>query len=138
MPKSPQQTQANQREIQRDVEAKDKTKKAKRNGGDGHAMQAGARRYPEPPMPQQHQRKPGKESELAPQPMYDAPYYKGSGKLEGMIAIVTGGDSGIGRAVSVLYAREGADIAVIYLSEDGDAEETKRAVEAEGRTCMLI
>jgi NAD(P)-dependent dehydrogenase (short-subunit alcohol dehydrogenase family) len=70
--------------------------------------------------------------------MYEAPGYKGSGKLKDMAAIITGGDSGIGRAVAVLYAREGADVAIIYLNEHEDAEETKRAVEKEGRKCMLI
>jgi NAD(P)-dependent dehydrogenase (short-subunit alcohol dehydrogenase family) len=71
-------------------------------------------------------------------PMFLAPDYKGSGKLEGMTAIVTGGDSGIGRAVAVLFAREGADVAVVYLSEHEDAQETRRYVEAEGRRCELI
>ena len=129
-----------QRAIQARVDRKQKGNgKAKKNGnGEAHAMQAGARRYPEPPMPAQHLKKPGKEADLDLQPMYDAPYYKGSGKLEDMVAIVTGGDSGIGRAVSVLYAREGADIAVVYLTEHEDAEKTKAAVEAEGRRCLLI
>jgi NAD(P)-dependent dehydrogenase (short-subunit alcohol dehydrogenase family) len=70
--------------------------------------------------------------------MYDAPHYKGSEKLAGKVALITGGDSGIGRAVAVLYAREGADVAVAYLNEHEDAEETKRAVENEGRRCILI
>lgn len=137
---------AKHRAIQARVDQKEKANgngkakgKSKESGnGKEHAMQAGARRYPEPPMPAQHLKKPGKEAELKLQPMYDAPYYKGSGKLEDMTAIVTGGDSGIGRAVSVLYAREGADIAIIYLEEDEDAEETRAAVEAEGRRCLLI
>ncbi|MDB5571231.1 MAG: short-chain dehydrogenase [Hyphomicrobiales bacterium] len=101
------------------------------------AMQAGARKYPEG-FPEQHLAKPGEERALDPQPMYDAPYYKGSGKLQDKAAIVTGGDSGIGRAVATLFAREGADVAVLYLNEHADAEETKRAVEKEGRRCMLI
>jgi NAD(P)-dependent dehydrogenase (short-subunit alcohol dehydrogenase family) len=101
-------------------------------------MQAGARLYPVPPLPGQHLQKPGEEAELKLQPLYDAPYYKGSGKLEDRVALITGGDSGIGRSVAVLYAREGADIAVAYLNEHEDAEETKRAVEKEGRRCILI
>lgn len=78
------------------------------------------------------------ESELDPRPQFLAPDYKGSGKLQDMVAIVTGGDSGIGRAVAVLYAREGADVAIVYLSEHEDAEETRRCIEAEGRRCLLI
>src|SRR6185312_7027695 len=88
--------------------------------------------------PKQHQPKPGDEAKLDPAPMYDAPYYKGSEKLKDKVAIVTGGDSGIGRAVAVFFAREGADVAVVYLTEHKDAEDTKRAVEAEGRRCILI
>ncbi|MDH7972078.1 SDR family oxidoreductase [Sphingomonas sp. AR_OL41] len=102
-------------------------------------MQAGARRYPEPPLPQQHQAKPGDEAALDPAPMYDAPFYKGSGKLDVCAAIITGGDSGIGRSVAVLFAREGADVAIVYLGEEQrDAEDTRKAVEAEGRRCLLI
>ena len=101
-------------------------------------MQAGARKYPEPPFPKQHHPKPGMESAIEPAPMYDAPYYLGSKKLDGKVALITGGDSGIGRAVAVLFAREGADIAISYLSEDTDAKTTKVAVEAEGRRCILI
>jgi NAD(P)-dependent dehydrogenase (short-subunit alcohol dehydrogenase family) len=132
-----------QRAIQARVDRKDKAKNgngnAKQNGdGEDKAMQAGARRYPEPPMPAQHLKKPGKEAELELPPMYDAPYYEGSGKLKDMVAIVTGGDSGIGRAVCVLYAREGADVACLYLNEHEDAEATKRAVEAEGRRCKAV
>src|SRR5690606_38244165 len=100
--------------------------------------QAGARRYPEPPLPEQHLPKPGAERRLEPAPMYDAPYYLGSKKLDGKVALITGGDSGIGRSVAVLFAREGADVAVCYLDEHSDAEETKAAVEAEGRRCILL
>lgn len=100
--------------------------------------QTGQRRYPKPPLPKQHQEKPGIESRLKPRPQYEAPHYIGSSKLEGMVALITGGDSGIGRGVAVLYAREGADVAIAYLNEHRDAEETRRAVEAEGRKAILI
>ena len=101
-------------------------------------MQAGARPYPKPPLPAQHRAKPGRESQIDPRPMYDAPYYEGSGKLQEKVALITGGDSGIGRAVAVLFAREGADVAVQYLSEDSDARETLAAVEREGRAAIGI
>jgi NAD(P)-dependent dehydrogenase (short-subunit alcohol dehydrogenase family) len=125
-----------ERDIQREIDRSDK--KQKGGKGKGGAMQAGARLYPVPPLPGQHLQKPGEEADLELQPLYDAPYYKGSGKLEGMVALITGGDSGIGRSVAVLYAREGADIAVAYLNEHRDAEETKRVVEKEGRRCILM
>jgi NAD(P)-dependent dehydrogenase (short-subunit alcohol dehydrogenase family) len=89
-------------------------------------------------FPPQHLMKPGREADLKPAPMYEAPGYKGSDKLKDMVALVTGGDSGIGRAIAVLFAREGADVAIVYLCEHCDADETKRAVEQEGRRCLLI
>lgn len=122
--------------IQRRIDDKENNGRNARTNG--HAMQAGARTYPEPPLPGQHLKKPGEEAMLNLQPMYDAPHYKGSEKLKDKVALVTGGDSGIGRSVAVLFAREGADIAVAYLTEDKDAEETKHAVEKEGRRCILL
>jgi NAD(P)-dependent dehydrogenase (short-subunit alcohol dehydrogenase family) len=95
-------------------------------------------KQPVPPMPQQHLAKPGLEAQMAVKPKFMAEHYKGSGKLEGQVAIVTGGDSGIGRAVAVLFAREGADVAVLYLNEHEDAAETERCVQAEGRRCVTI
>jgi NAD(P)-dependent dehydrogenase (short-subunit alcohol dehydrogenase family) len=93
---------------------------------------------PVPPMPEQHLAKPGIEAQMALKPKFMAERYKGSGKLAGMTAIVTGADSGIGRAVAVLFAREGADVAVMYLNEHEDAEETRRCIEAEGQRCVTI
>jgi hypothetical protein len=91
-----------ERAIQQQIDRREKArKKRKKNGG---AMQAGARPYPEPPFPKQHHPKPGEETHLEPTPMYDAPHYKGSEKLKGKVALITGRDSGIGRAVAVLFA----------------------------------
>jgi NAD(P)-dependent dehydrogenase (short-subunit alcohol dehydrogenase family) len=88
---------------------------------------------------QPKQEKPGLEARMTPKPSYEARQYKASGKLEGRKALITGGDSGIGRAVAVIYAKEGADVAITYLPEEQvDAEETREAVEREGRKCVLI
>lgn len=90
-------------------------------------------------MPLQHQdRQPGIEARMTPRPKASDERYRGSGKLQDKVALITGGDSGIGRAVAIMYAREGADVAVLYLNEHQDAEETKRLVEREGRRCHLV
>ena len=99
-------------------------------------MSQGEQQQQQPP---QHQdRRPGIEAEMTPQPRSEDRTYRGSGKLQGKVVLITGGDSGIGRAVAILYAKEGADVAVVYLNEHQDAEETKRQVEEEGRRCLLI
>ncbi len=88
---------------------------------------------------QKQDRQPGIESQMTPtKPVSESPEYRGSGKLERKVALITGGDSGIGRSVSILFAREGADVAVVYLNEHTDAEETRRQVEQEGKKCLLI
>lgn len=119
---------------QRKLQAQVSDKKTKHS----YETETGAREYPVPPFPKQNIAKPGSEAVLKPEPMYDAPYYSGSGKLQDKIALITGGDSGIGRAVAVLYAREGATIVVLYLEEKKDAELTKQMIEKEGRECLLI
>lgn len=89
-----------------------------------------------PAQEQEHQ--PGIEQEMSPQPEYISPDYKAAGKLTGKTALITGGDSGIGRAVAVHFAREGADVAIVYLEEQSDAEQTRQLVEKEGKRCLLI
>jgi NAD(P)-dependent dehydrogenase (short-subunit alcohol dehydrogenase family) len=128
-------TAAGQRALQRGIDRKD----ARRPDAPDSkaAVQAGARRQPSR-MPAQHLAKPGREADLELAPRFEAPDYAGSGKLEGMATIVTGGDSGIGRAVAVLFAREGADVAIFYLDEHEDARETARWVEQEGRKALLV
>jgi NAD(P)-dependent dehydrogenase (short-subunit alcohol dehydrogenase family) len=96
-------------------------------------------RYAKPPLPRQHQESPGLESRVRPRPKYEAPAYRPAGKLQGRVALITGGDSGIGRAVAVMYAREGADVAIMYLpEEESDAQETREVIEAEGRRVLLL
>jgi len=94
--------------------------------------------YPEPPFPKQHQPMPGKTAAMKPVPDHGEQSYKGSGRLRGKRAIITGGDSGIGRAVAIAFAREGADILIAYLNEHDDAQETRRLVEEAGRKAVLV
>src|SRR6476646_3569803 len=95
--------------------------------------QAPGQNEPKPPFPKQHQEAPGLESKLTPPPRYEAEAYRPAGKLENKVALVTGGDSGIGRAVALLYAREGAKVAIAYLPEEqSDADETRTAIEGVG------
>lgn len=88
--------------------------------------------------PQSQERTPALETEMQPKPEYDNPNYKGSDKLKDKVALITGGDSGIGRSVAVFYAKEGADVAIVYFDEHKDAEETQKSVESYGRRCLLI
>lgn len=88
--------------------------------------------------PKQEQERPGIEAEMDPQPLADDPTYRGSGKLRNKTALITGGDSGIGRAVAIAFAKEGANVAIVYLSEHRDAKDTKRMVEEHGGKCILI
>src|ERR1051325_3727392 len=114
---------------------------ASRNGAKAAKRRRPVKKLEQPksPMPPQHQRKPGQEEKLEPRPKYEAPHYEGAGKLKEKVALVTGGDSGIGRAVAVLFAREGADVAFTFLKEEKrDAEETKRAIEAEGQEAFSL
>ncbi|MES2348817.1 MAG: SDR family oxidoreductase [Pseudomonadota bacterium] len=144
MPNSKNQSDAGamQREIQQRQDQSDQRARqeprASQIGERQGPVQTTQHDYPGTPLPEQHLEKPGIEAQMRLKPEFLAPDYCGSGKLAGMAAIITGGDTGIGRAVAVLYAREGADVAIIYLDEDEDANETKRYVEAEGQSCMLL
>ena len=131
-------TAEKQRALQREQDRKEPAQ-----GGSGGkdqvkgAPQTSARKYPDE-LPAQHLEKPGLEADMQLKPQFHAPDYRGSGKLKGMVALITGGDSGIGRAVAVLFAREGADVAIVYLSSHDDAQETRRCIEQEGRQCLLV
>jgi NAD(P)-dependent dehydrogenase (short-subunit alcohol dehydrogenase family) len=96
------------------------------------------KKEPKPPFPSQPQEHPGHESEMTPAPDFGEETYKGSGRLKGRAAIITGGDSGIGRAIALAFAREGADVLISYLNEEDDAQETKRVVESAGQKCLTV
>jgi NAD(P)-dependent dehydrogenase (short-subunit alcohol dehydrogenase family) len=126
-----------QRKIQSEQDARD-AQPSESPDSEQETVQTGARDYPTQ-QPAQHLPKPGLEADLQQKPQFEAPNYRGSGKLQGMATLITGGDSGIGRAVAVLFAREGADVAFVHLKEeDEDARETCRWVEREGRQCLPI
>jgi NAD(P)-dependent dehydrogenase (short-subunit alcohol dehydrogenase family) len=127
-----------ERAIQEEIDVKEARSFQPQGEDEDAPPRTGARDYPAPPLPKQHLEKPGQEADLELKPLWDAPYYKGSGKLEGKVALVTGGDSGIGRAVAVLFAREGADVAIAYLDEHEDAQLTLEAVRKEGRRGVLL
>jgi NAD(P)-dependent dehydrogenase (short-subunit alcohol dehydrogenase family) len=101
-----------------------------------HAMQKGGKS--KKLRSKQEQERPGIEAEMDPKPLSDDPSYRGSGKLRNKVALITGGDSGIGRAVAIAFAKEGADVSIVYLNEHRDAKDTKRMVEEHGRKCILI
>ena len=106
---------------------------------DQHAQQDPTTQYPQPEFPQQPLEHPGLESDMDPRPDYGEDTYRGSGKLTGKAAIITGGDSGIGRAVALAFAREGVDVLISYLeSEEPDAQETVRAVEGSGKKAIAV
>ena len=117
----------------------DSTSACNQEAASGSSGQPLMQSEPKPPFPEQHQDGAGLEAALDPRPRFEAPQYKAAGKLQGKAALITGGDSGIGRAVAVLYAREGADVAIVYLPEEQvDAGESRRHVEAAGRRCHVL
>lgn len=114
-------------------------RRSKRPTKDNRMTAGGEDDHPSSPQPPQHQdHRPGSEAEMHPKPKSDDPDYQGSGKLKDKVALITGGDSGIGRAIAIAFAKEGADCAIVYLNEHEDAEETKRLVQENGQKCVLI
>lgn len=132
------QTAKKQKRIQAEQDAKDASNKKKSAAKKKAVAPGPGRAEPATPLPAQPLAKPGIEARMALPPRFEAPHYRGSGKLEGLSALITGGDSGIGRAVAVLFAREGADVAIAYLNEHEDARRTCELVQAEGRRCIAI
>ncbi|AVP57108.1 SDR family oxidoreductase [Pulveribacter suum] len=127
-----------QRQLQQQQDSKTAQTKKEEKGKKAKPAPGPGRSEPAPPMPRQHLDKPGVQRDMELQPRFEAPHYGGSGKLKGMAALITGGDSGIGRAVAVLFAREGADVAIAYLDEHEDAQDTCRLIEAEGGRSLAI
>ena len=132
-------TVRHQRQIQRDQLQLDRASDSDNEdaGKKTNVPQTGHRPYPSE-FPPEQLLKPGVEADMELRPQFMAPDYLGSQKLQDFGTLITGGDSGIGRSVAVLFAREGADVAIVYLSSDVDAKETQRHVEAEGRRCLLL
>jgi NAD(P)-dependent dehydrogenase (short-subunit alcohol dehydrogenase family) len=132
-------TAEKQRQLQRVQDEEDRGKESvEGKSKPKQAVQTAAPKRPGTPLPGQHLAKPGIEADMQLKPQFMADHYEGSHKLRGMTALISGGDSGIGRAVAVLYAREGADVAIVYLNEHEDAEDTQRFVEKEGQRCLLL
>ena len=121
-----------------DQAAQNQGKTARQGATTQRAAPGPGHEEPKPPLPRQHLDKPGLEADMQLKPRYQAQHYRGSGKLDGMSVLITGGDSGIGRAVAVLCAREGADVAIAYLSEHEDARETCALIEAEGGRSLAL
>ena len=127
-----------QQAIQAAQDQRDRRESASPPAAPAPAAPGPGRAEPQPDLPRQHLTKPGIEAEMELKPRFEAPHYRGSEKLKGFATLITGADSGIGRAVAVLFAREGADVAVAYLSEHEDAQRTQALVEAEGARCILL
>lgn len=131
-------TAQRQKRLQQQQQAKDASKPSKGKGKSKTVAPGPGRKMPATPMPEQTLEKPGHEYRMTCRPYFQAPGYQGSGKLKGMTALITGGDSGIGRAVAILFAREGANVVIAYLNEHKDAKDTCKYLKAEGAECLAI